>query len=76
MKEFWENFFKFLKDILPSFLLGFGLGKKTADKENAEANEKLAKVTYEFEKIKNKMEVEAANKGKSDIDIVNDIIKK
>lgn len=74
MNKLIEEFFKFLKDVLPGFLAGFGIGIKT--KENI-----LAKTIVENKQLKQKL-IEDENKkiidkkysGISDIDTIRTII--
>lgn len=74
MKDFWENFFRFIKEVLPNLIVAFGLGKKIGEAGKGEVEDELVKTKLELGKLKNHVSVEDDNKNKSDTDIVNDAI--
>jgi hypothetical protein len=74
MKDFWENFFKFIKEVLPNLLLAFGVGKRVGEAGKEKVENELVETKLELGKLKNQVTVQEANSGKSDIDIVNDAI--
>ncbi len=74
--SFWESLFQFLKETLPQFLGGFLLGKTIEESKNKKTAGDLIKAQYENEKLKNEIDVEKNNEGKSDADVLRDAIKK
>jgi hypothetical protein len=68
--NFWQEFFKFLKEVLPNLLIAFSAGKKIGEGEKEKVKSELREVQLEFEELKNHVKVEDANRDKSDLDIV------
>jgi len=74
--SFWDSFFKFLQETLPQFLGGFLLGKTIEENKNKKTAGDLVKSQYENDKLKNEIQVQKDNAGKSDTDVLRDSIKK
>lgn len=74
--SFWESLFQFLKETLPQFIGGFLLGKTIEESKNKKTAGDLINAQYENEKLKNEVQVEKDNSGKSDADILRDAVKK
>lgn len=74
--SFWDSLFTFLKETLPQFIGGFLLGKTIEESKNKKTAGDLINAQYENEKLKNEVQVEKDNSGKSDADILRDAVKK
>lgn len=68
------EFLKWLSRYLPSFLAAFGLGYKMGQKGEAEAKKKLLATELNLDLEKNKNKILTDNLGKSDLDVVNDLV--
>lgn len=71
--KFWEEFFKFLKDIFPA-ITAFFLGKSIGESGREDLEAKKRALSLEIERFKNVEKVNEANRGKSDDDLLSDVI--
>ena len=74
--NFWTEFFKFLKENLPSFLSGFFIGKDVGEGVKKKTAKEILELKYANEKLKNEKQVIEDNKSKSDSDVIKDAISK
>lgn len=75
MKEFWSEFFKFLREILPTAVGAFLLGRHVEKIGEEEIRAKMSGLKLELERAKNAQAVEDENIGKSDSDIIDDAVR-
>lgn len=74
MKEFWQELFKLLERLMPQ-IMSFMLGKRVGEIGKQEITAKRDALKLELERLKNAKTVEENNRGKSDLDVVNDAIE-
>jgi cell division protein FtsB len=75
VKEFWGEFFKLLKDLLPA-LSAFFFGKSIGERKVDDIRQKRDALKLEVERLKNSEKVEEQNRGKSYSDIIDDAISR
>jgi hypothetical protein len=74
VREFWQQFFQFLRDLLPA-LATFMLGKRVGEIGKEELQAKRDALKLELERVRNAQAVEDAHRGRSDSDIVDDMVR-
>jgi hypothetical protein len=74
VKEFWEQFFRFLRDLFPA-ITAFFLGKRVGEIGKEEIRAKKDALKLELERVKNAQAVEDENRGRNDSDIVDDMVR-
>jgi len=72
MSDFWQQFFSFLKELLPA-ITTFFMGKKLGEIGAAKLEQENIDLRLKLSLAENAEKVRIANAGKSDADILRDV---